>query len=74
MLYYPENDSQTTPNPVCIACKPKFKPTYSGQNAKSVDYSYVLSCDSIPNCLISTEYNKCQECDDKFVLLYDSEI
>lgn len=50
IFFYPLNDSLKSPNPVCIACKPKYKATFSTSNAKNLAYRYVVSCDFINNC------------------------
>lgn len=63
---------ETTPNPICVACLPKYRPSLSNVIAKGYDFKYIIACESISNCKTSLEYNKCQECEDNFVLQYDS--
>ena len=56
-----------------MACKPGFKPTLGNTTPNNIKYKYITSCDYIPNCLSSLEYNKCQQCKSGFVLKYHSE-
>lgn len=70
---YQANDNSRNPNPVCIACKPKYKPTFSSANIKNQNFKYVLTCDPIENCLSSNEFNKCQKCKPNYVLKYNAD-
>lgn len=60
------------PNPLCVACKPLYKPSLSDLNIEGVGYKYIISCDLIANCKSSNQFNVCDECDADYVLEYDS--
>ena len=59
------------PNPLCVACKPGFKPSLSDLNIENVGFKYIISCGEILNCKTSNLFNGCDECDDGHVLSYD---
>lgn len=57
--YYTPSNANKTPNPICIACYPKYKPTFSTSNANSLNFKYINVCEIITHCKFSIEYNKC---------------
>ena len=65
---------ELTPNPICVSCLPKFRPTISGVVALNRAFKYIISCEGITECKFSEEYNKCQECNEGFVLKYESSV
>ena len=65
-------DLTLQPNPICMACKPKYSPTVSDLNISNLTYRYIRECKLITNCKESSEFNVCQECGSGYVLLYDS--
>ena len=71
--FYQVSDTTKNPNPVCIACKPGYKPTLSSSNIKGLTYKYITVCELIENCKSSTEFNKCLVCNDGYVLKYQSD-
>lgn len=60
----------TEANPVCIACKPGYKPTMSSNSENAFA---VAVCTAIENCETqeSTTFNKCDLCAGEFSLKYD---
>lgn len=48
--FYSPTDNQKTPNPACIACKPKYRPTLSSSFITNLTFKYIVSCDLIENC------------------------
>ena len=55
-------------NPVCRVCRPKFRPVYYTHSVSKK--RYVQSCELIPNCAFSDEFNRCSQCESGYVFKY----
>lgn len=52
---------------ICIACKPGYKAKMFSEISYAID-----NCYKIPNCLNSTRFNACSECEAGYVFKYDT--
>lgn len=55
---YDNSTANTSSNPICVACKPAFKPT----SLSSTIPGAIDGCVSIANCSLSSEFNRCTQC------------
>lgn len=53
-------------NPVCVICKPGFKPTSYG-TVTGLTF-VVMACEKIDKCVASITFNSCDQCDTGFAL------
>ena len=63
------------PNPLCVACKPKYRPTVANNLVLGLHgqvYKYIKTCELITYCSTSATMNKCDLCSTGYVLLYDA--
>ena len=54
-------------NPICVSCRPKYKPTMSAVKTKGIDL-----CTLIEFCNSSQEFNRCEKCESGYAILKGS--
>lgn len=57
----------TSANPICVACKPGFKPTLNNSKNYAIN-----NCTEIKNCANSNSFNTCELCKFGYALDIDS--
>ena len=58
-------------NPVCVACKPGYAPILATQTVDQVEEHFISECVLIEHCRSSRTFNRCDRCEDRFVLKYE---